>query len=254
MRKVGQRHTEAPRVTLAPKPIRRRGLHRDVVDELGQRIVRGDYQPGTALPSEAELGENLEVSRTVVREAIKVLAAKGLVDPRPKTGTRVLERAQWSLIDPDVLSWQVDLRADAALFRDLSEVRGIIEPHAAALAAMRRTDVEAERLRDLMHELDGVADDLDRYIAVDLELHAAILRATHNELLARMTGTIRVALDASRRITVKAPGGPRSAMARHRNVIEAIHDRDGATAQRAMATLVRGTALDLEAVLGPVPL
>jgi GntR family galactonate operon transcriptional repressor len=237
-------------MTIATPPIRRRGLHRDVVDALGQRIIRGDYQPGEALPSEADLGVNLEVSRTVVREAIKVLASKGLVDSRPKRGTRVLERAHWSLIDPDVLAWQVDVAADRHLFRDLSEVRAIIEPHAAGLAARRRTPAEAERLTQLMDELDDAADDLARYIATDLELHAAILRATHNELLARMTGTLRVALAASRRITVKAPRGPHGAMRLHREVVEAIRDLDPVAAQSRMAALVQGTAEDMEAVFG----
>lgn len=219
-----------------------------IVDALGQQIVRGDYRPGESLPNEADLGANLEVSRTVVREALKVLAAKGLVDSRPKTGTRVLDRANWSLIDPDVLSWQVEVAADLGLFRDLSEVRSIIEPRAAGLAALRRTGEEAARLAELVHELDGVADEPERYIPVDLALHGAILQATHNELLARMTRTIEVALAASRRITVKAPGGPRSAMPFHRDVVAAIHARDEEGASSAMYALVAGAARDLDAV------
>lgn len=230
------------------RPIRRRGLHREIVDALGQRIVRGDYQPGEVLPNEADLGVTLAVSRTVVREAIKVLAAKGLVDSRPKRGTRVLDRTSWSLIDPDVLSWQVEVGADRALFRDLSEVRSIIEPHAAGLAALRRTPEEAARLGALVDDLEAAADDPENYIPTDLALHAAILQATHNELLARMTGTIAVALAASRRITVQAAGGPRSAMGLHREVVDAIDIGDTEEATRTMAALVAGAAGDIEAV------
>lgn len=237
-------------MTIATGHSRRRGLHREVVDALGQRIVRGDYRPGDALPNEAELGVSLEVSRTVVREAIKVLASKGLLSSRPRTGTRVLERASWSLIDPDVLGWQVDVAADVGLFRDLSEVRSIIEPQAAGLAATRRTEREATRLTELLAELDSASDDTDRYIAADLELHGAILRATHNELLARMTGTIWVALAASRRISVRAPGGPRGAMPLHAEVVAAIRNGDQEAARNAMNELIWGTARDINAVFG----
>jgi GntR family galactonate operon transcriptional repressor len=237
-------------MTIASSRVRRRGLHREVVDVLGQRIVRGDYRPGEVLPNESDLGLTLDVSRTVVREAVKVLASKGMLSSRPKTGTRVLERANWSLIDPDVLTWQVDVAADMSLFRDLSDVRSIIEPQAASLAAARRTAAEGEQLSELLAELDSAAEDTDRYIAADLALHASILRATHNELLARMTGTIRVALAASRRISVKVPGGPRGAMPLHRAVVAAIRNGDPAAARDSMNDLITGAARDIEAVFG----
>src|ERR1041384_698122 len=89
----------------------RRGLHGAVVHDIGVRIVRGDLQPGDPLPTEEELGSQLAVSRTVLREAVKVLAAKRLVDSRPKTGTRVLDRSDWNLLDPDVLAWQFEAGA-----------------------------------------------------------------------------------------------------------------------------------------------
>jgi len=236
-------------VITAPRPLRRRGLHRTIVDVLGQRIVRGDYAPDQTLPNEAELGNALEVSRTVVREAVKVLASKGLVESRPKIGTRVLPRASWSLVDPDVLSWQVDLAGDVPLFRDLSEIRLMIEPQAAALAAGRRSKVEAAHLLDLVERLEEVSDESERYIPIDLELHSTILQATHNELLARMTGTLSVALAASRRITVKAPGGPRSAMRFHHEVVGAIANQDAEGASRAMQRLITGASSDVQAVL-----
>jgi DNA-binding FadR family transcriptional regulator len=233
-------------LTVATHPIRRRGLHQRVVDLLGQGIVRGDYEPGAALPNEADLGIDLDVSGTVVREAIKVLAAKGLVASRPKIGTRVLDRANWSLIDPDVLAWQIEVGPDARLFRELTEVRSIIEPRASALAAERRTEREASQLCALVEQLDLVADEHERYIAVDLALHGAILDAAHNELLAGMTGTISVALAASRRLTVRTPKGPRIAMQLHRTVVEAIVAHDPERASRAMASIIRGADQDIE--------
>jgi DNA-binding FadR family transcriptional regulator len=236
-----------------PARTRRRGLHRIIVDQLGLRIVRGELPPGSVLPNEAELSRSLEVSRTVVREAMKVLAAKGLVESRPRTGTRVLARTHWDLIDGDVLAWTLEGGADAEFFRNISEVRAIVEPRAAALAALRRTPEEAERIVALLAELDDVADQPDRYTSIDLELHAAILRAAHNELLAQMIETIAAALRAGRAITVQVAGGPRSAMAMHRQVVLAVRDGDAERARAGMEALVLGAAVDAERVLTRAP-
>src|SRR4051812_45996852 len=101
----------------------RRGLHGAVVHDIGVRILRGDLRPGDVLPAEEELGGELGVSRTVLREAIKVLAAKRLVESRPKTGTRVLPRGEWNLIDPDVLAWRLEADPDEQFFADVNELR-----------------------------------------------------------------------------------------------------------------------------------
>src|SRR5690349_8565847 len=120
----------------------RRGLHGAVVHEIGVRIVDGQLKPGETLPDNGFVGE-AEVSRTVVREAIKVLAAKGLVESRPKVGTRVRPRRDWNLLDPDVLAWRYEAGPDEGFLEEISEVRGVIEPAAAALAAERSTADEA---------------------------------------------------------------------------------------------------------------
>ena len=111
----------------------RRGLHREVVHQLGLLVIRGVPAPGETLPDETALGEQFGVSRTVLREAIKVLAAKGLVEPRPRVGTRVRPRHGWNLLDCDVLSWRFEAGPDETLLREITEIRGIIEPAAAAL-------------------------------------------------------------------------------------------------------------------------
>src|SRR5881398_3488194 len=115
----------------------RRGLHGELVHEIGVRILRGELRPGDLLPTEEELQGELAVSRTVLREAIKVLAAKGLVEARPKIGTRVRPRDAWNLLDPDVLAWQQRGAGSPSLLRALTEVRRSIEPAAAELAASR---------------------------------------------------------------------------------------------------------------------
>src|SRR6187551_3409488 len=114
----------------------RRGLHGAVVHEIGVRIVNGDLQPGETLPDNGFLID-ADVSRTVVRETIKVLAAKGLVESRPKVGTRVRPRRDWNLLDPDVLAWQVEAGADPGFLDQALELRRMIEPAAARLAAER---------------------------------------------------------------------------------------------------------------------
>ena len=227
----------------------RRGLHREIVDSIGSAIVQGRREPGSVLPNEAELSHELEVSRTVVREAIKVLAAKGLVETRPKTGTRVLPRSHWQLIDSDVLHWRYSGPVDAVLCREILEVRMIIEPQAAGLAAMRRTDEDADEISRLLELMDTSVNDPAAYIAADMEFHSAILRAAHNDLLGQMTSTIQTALEASRRVTVLAPRGPESEMPNHRAVASAIQKRQRKRAITAMTQLVESTLRDVDSVL-----
>jgi DNA-binding FadR family transcriptional regulator len=213
-----------------------------VVEDLGLRILRGDLAAGSALPTEADLSTELAVSRTVVREAVKVLASKGLVESRPKTGTRVLARGHWNLIDPDVLTWQFQAGPGPDFLRDLSEVRDLIEPRSAELAAGRATPEEREELSSLLVALEASEDDPSSYVGADLALHEAILRATHNELLAQMNPAIMLALRPHRTETVRTPGGPAAAKLAHRTLVEAIRRGDGRAARNAMETVVLGAA------------
>lgn len=231
------------------RPARRRGLHREAVDTLGRRIVSGHLPIGTALPNEADLGEELAVSRTVVREAVKVLAAKGLVDTRPRMGTRVQPRSRWDVIDHDVLDWIVDAGPTHAFYRDLFEVRSIFEPHAAALAAERRSVAEAGVIAELLERMVDAVDDREAYIAADLRFHEAVLRAAHNELLARLSGTLVAALRAGRAVTTRVPAGPSSSLALHREVAGAIARADPGSARTAMQRLIDDATQDMEVVL-----
>ncbi|CAN5828661.1 FadR/GntR family transcriptional regulator [soil metagenome] len=233
----------------ARRPARRRGLHREAVDTLGKRIVSGGLPIGSTLPNEADLGDELAVSRTVVREAVKVLAAKGLVDTRPRMGTRVQPRSHWDVIDHDVLDWIVGADPTREFYRDLFEVRSIFEPHAAALAAGRRSAAEAEAITELMERMADAVDDREAYIVADLRFHEAILRAAHNELLARLSGTLGVALQAGRGVTTRVPAGPSSSMALHRELSGAIADADTGRARQAMQRLIDFATQDMEVVL-----
>jgi len=227
----------------------RRGLHRDAVEAVGMRIVSGELAVGATLPNETDLGEDLAVSRTVVREAVKVLAAKGLVVTRPRTGSRVEPRAKWDLIDHDVLDWIIATGPSHDFYADLFEVRAIFEPQAAELAALRRTDTEMRRIEDLLARMEAAGDDHGAYIEADLHLHAAILGASHNELLTRLSSTLAVALQAGRRVTTRIAAGPSSSIPLHRDVVHAIARGRPQAARRAMAALIRYATRDMEVVL-----
>ena len=234
----------------APRPPRRRGLHRDVVDLLGRRIVSGELPEGGALPTEDDAALQLDVSRNVVREAIRVLAAKGLVEARPRTGTRVQPRSRWDVLDHDVLDWIMAAGPSPSFARDLLEVRAIIETRAAAIAARRRSDADADRIDALLEEMAVSADDPDAYVAVDLRFHTAIMSATHNELLTRMSSTLAAALEAAQAVTTTVPDGPRLSIPAHAAVAAAIRASDSDAALRAMQELIQNTAHDLGTALG----
>jgi DNA-binding FadR family transcriptional regulator len=202
------------------------------------------------LPDETALSEQYGVSRTVVREAIKVLASKGLVETRPKVGTQVRPRRYWNLLDSDVLAWRYEVGPDEGFLEDLNEVREIIEPAGAALAAERATTDEVTDILAWCDKMeDTAAEDGDDYIDADMAFHTAILDACHNDLLAQLSDTITMALRLSRRLTVSVPGSSLAAMPAHRAAAHAIRDREPRAAESAMRELLRMTAADIDRAL-----
>jgi len=161
----------------------RGGLHGQIVHAIGRQILSGKIRPGELLPALP----GLPASRTVLREVIKVLAAKGLVESRPKTGTRVRPRHAWNLLDPDVLAWQGDGAAPAAFLRQLTEVRLIVEPAAAELAAQRAGPTDIQTLENALHDMEaalgGPSEDHAAFDQADMRFHLAIVRACGNDLL-----------------------------------------------------------------------
>jgi len=228
----------------------RRGLHREVVHQLGLLVVGNGMTPGATLPEEMALSSQFGVSRTVVREAIKVLASKGLVEARPRVGTRVRPRRYWNLLDPDVLAWRYEAGPDATFLKDICEVRGFIEPPAAGLAAERATADEVAGILAWCERMEEAApDDGDAYIDADMAFHTSILDACHNDLLAQLSDTITMAMRVSRRLTVSVRGSSLAAMPAHQAVARAIHERDPRAAERAMRDLLHATTLDIERAL-----
>lgn len=228
-----------------------RSLHTQIVRHVGLGILRGDVRPGDALPSEPDFCVQLSVSRIALREALKVLASKGLVESRPKTGTRVRPRDDWNLLDPEVLVWLCESGPDRAFLRNLSEVRLAIEPMAARLAATRATAEQIDDLDAWYRRMWMAIEDTEAFIGADLEFHTALLSAAHNELLLRMGGTIGAALRASREVTTRLPSSSEAAMPLHGAVIEAIRARDERASEGAMSALIVGTMADIERALRP---
>jgi DNA-binding FadR family transcriptional regulator len=226
----------------------RRGLHGEVVHRIGLMILRGELQPGDPLPSEEELRAELAISRTVLRESVKVLAAKGLVEARPKTGTRVRARSAWNLLDPDVLAWRSEASPDGGFFRNVVELRRIVEPQAARLAAERADDEEIAALAAAFAEMEATVNDPDAYLEPDLRFHELILQACHNELLAQMASTIRTVFRALF-VASRTRNSLRRGTPLHGAIVDAIAAHDGAAAEAAMQTLIEDAAGELERVL-----
>ena len=168
-------------------------VHASLASEIGQRIVRGDYPPGTILPNEQQWSQTFDVSRSAVREAIKMLMAKSLLSSRPKIGSWVEPRERWNLLDRDVLSWYSASPNRETFLRTVQEFRHIIEPEATALAAERRSAEEMAEISKACSDM-GTAQTLQERTASDTRFHLAILRASGNELLVPLGVLIESAL------------------------------------------------------------
>ena len=229
----------------------RRGLHGAVVHEIGVRILRGDLEPGDLIPSDDELGLDLgtddtAVSRTVVREAVKVLAAKRLVESRPKRGTRVRPRHEWNLLDPDVLAWQLEAGADRHFVDQMLELRRMIEPQAARVAALRATDDQIEALEETARLMGEAGEDPGAFLDPDLRFHTLLLEATHNELLEHMANILTSVLRAIFTYSGRPPGAYARAAEMHTVVVEAIREHDPDAAEVALFALSDDTTENID--------
>ena len=217
------------------QPPRKRTSHRLVVEELGQAVVAGEFAVGAILPGDVELAARFNVSRTVLREAMKTLAAKGLVVARARIGTRVMPRANWNLFDGDVLAWFFELGPEVSFLRSLAEVRIGIEIEAAALAAERCGPEEAAALIGWVDRMAGSATPAD-FARYDLEFHKAVAEASGNPFMASISALVEMALTAA--FTISSPVNDPVALAVtvgvHRRIAEAIRDGDAHAARLAM--------------------
>jgi DNA-binding FadR family transcriptional regulator len=216
-----------------------------VAHELGTAILRGDFAPESILPREAELMERFGVSRTVLREALRTLTSKGLIESRPKIGTRVRPRHAWNLLDADVLEWYARVAAPLRFALKLQEMREMIEPYAAALAA-GNLDAESLARLDDAHRAMLEARTVDEWVRADLRFHLSVLNAGGNELLIPLGTLIERTLEGQLRLNARRAEVFNASMAEHTAVFEAIVARDSSAARFAMAGLLGVTRARIE--------
>ncbi|MDR3472725.1 MAG: FadR/GntR family transcriptional regulator [Devosia sp.] len=212
-----------------------------VLNDLGLAIVSGQFEQGSLLPGDAELTRRYDVSRTVVREALKSLGAKGLVQPKARVGTSVRQRAAWNLFDPEVLIWHAQIGLSADFLKHLGEMRLALEPVGAALAAQRRSAADLKDLRawtEMMAEPEISPRD---FVEADLGLHLSVARAAGNPFLLSVSTLIEVALVAMLTVSSPAEEPDRLAesVAQHQAVIDAIEAGDARAAEAAMRVVVQ---------------
>lgn len=220
-------------------------LHSELVDMLGLRIVRGDYPPGTRIDVDS-LEPEFGVSKTAIREALRVIREKGLIDSWPKRGTIVNDRAAWKLLDSDVIMWRRSARRDDdRLLAELSQLRDMIEPTAARLAAQHREPADIAALRRSFADFETAGQDVERLTAADQDFHIHLLRATHNELMMRLDVVIVHALNARNRIQHHPGAHWLDPVPDHRRVLEAVEAGDPVAAEAAMRFAIRESDSDL---------
>ncbi len=178
-----------------------RGLMKSVVNILGQRIAAGRYSEGETLPKEQDLADSLGVGRNALREAVKVLSGKGLISTAPRRGTKIRPRDEWNMLDPDVLAWHADPEtATPEFLLALIEIRRIIEPKAAELAAARATREDVTAILTAYDDMRRFNEDPEKRMAADTQMHTAILAASHNAFISHFRYAVATYLKAHSKI------------------------------------------------------
>jgi DNA-binding FadR family transcriptional regulator len=227
--------------------MRPKSFHAAVVDRLAAMIIGGDSGMGSQLPTEGELCATMGVSRTILREAVKTLVAKGMLVTGPRTGTRTRTPADWNLLDPDVIGWRLAAGVDQAFVRDILELRLAIEPEAAKLAAQRADAADIAALRRAYQDMvNAVNIGGGGYLEADLTFHETILAATHNQFFIALTPAVDALLRVSFQFSVKSRESARSSLPLHSAVADAIAAHRTDLAETAIRTLIGAARHDVE--------
>ena len=226
-----------------------KNVHGNTLDLLGQRIVSAQYPCGSSLQPEQALCNELGVSRTVIREVVKSLVAKGLLSTGPKVGTRVLPEEHWNWFDPDVVAWQSKVGLTNEFLRDLQELRRVVEPAGVRLAAQRATSEDIALIEVAYAGMKDAVENGGDYVAFDLMFHQGLLRACHNRMVIQMSKALGALLRTSFEISTTRPDGPASSLHLHRAVLDAVIARSPAKAEKAILVLIDGARADMEDVL-----
>ncbi len=219
---------------------RSRTSHGQVVDEVGMAIVSGEFPIGNILPGDAELALRFKVSRTVLREAMKTLAAKGLVVPKARIGTRVTDRQYWNMFDSDILTWHFECGVSEEFLLHLYDIRLAFEPAAAALAAERAEPEEIDGLQDLAEALGNREHTTESLAIADLRFHLALANATRNPFMRTLGSLIKAALVGAFKMSNAPADARKLAEVRdsHMAIVEAIAVRDPKLARTAMEKVI----------------
>ena len=227
-------------------------LHECVTRTLALRVIQAERAAERIVfPNEAGLCGQLGVSRSILREAIKVLEDKGMIEVRPRSGTRSRPRAEWNVLDPDILAWQAGLEPDAALLRDLCEVRLAIEPTASGFAALRSTPKELDLIEQCLEQREKRAATASPEEAIDLDLRfqTAVVAASQNALFRQLNAIIREPFRAALSCTIRLHASVTLELEGHRALFEAIRRHDPLAARAASEEIVGLAMLAVEQVI-----
>lgn len=228
-------------------------LHGVLARKLGVHIVTGRAQPGDILAGEVVSSEELHVSRSTYREAVRSLAAKGLVRAKPKVGTTVCAVEQWHLLDPDVLSWALEADADPNLLHNLFELRTCVEPAAAALAATRRTAHQLDLMRDALDRMERLTLAAEDGRQADCDFHAAVLKASANPFLIALTDGVGTVVRITTIFKQRKLPPQRNCAANHARVFRAILGKNPEGASQQMRKLITLAQREMAAAVSHSP-
>jgi GntR family transcriptional regulator, galactonate operon transcriptional repressor len=218
-------------------PLQRLNLCGQLVHNLGNQILGGNLKPGDSIPHEETLRADFGVSRTVIREAIRSLVAKGLLESRTKRGTTVRPKEFWNFLDSDVLNWCIQTDLDGSILFYLTELRQAIEPMAASIAAERGSDKALAKVAAAAEKIAETADNVDAFTEADIAFHTEIIKAADNPLFGPMNNVISSLIRASLDVTNRLPEENRASVPFHKAVADAICSRDPEQAKEAMLAL-----------------
>ncbi|MGB3724899.1 MAG: FadR/GntR family transcriptional regulator [Glaciecola sp.] len=213
-------------------------LTQQLTHKLGLAIVNGHYPVGEGMPSEANLCEEFDVSRSSTREAVKMLSAKGLVSSRPKQGIKVLPESNWNMFDTDVLAWILQSKPSLKLLKEFTQVRVSIEPVAAELAAKNATPAQLQNIEKALQRMADAEEGLDDPLDADINFHSAILEASGNRFFLQLTQFINTALRVSIRYTNHIKGVKNADVDAHAQIFERIKLGDASGAKACVSEVL----------------
>jgi GntR family galactonate operon transcriptional repressor len=219
----------------------KRGLYHYVVSDIALQILSGDIKPGTRISTEQQLCEQYSVSRTVIRDALRILADKGLIEARPKSGTLVRNIEHWNFLDPELIVWAQGLGDRTGFFEVLLEARNTIEPQVVALAAQKATAEDIAKIEiayeGMVAAFEQDKPDIEGFTTSDLEFHLAILESTHNIILKQFGVLILAALRISFELALEFESISEESLRNHGKILEAIKSRDSKRASECLVTI-----------------